>query len=65
MKDEFREVDHQPLKSDPGHPRWNNTAQWARNTMVTDGLLKSNSPRGTWEVTEKGRKYLKAKSVSK
>jgi len=62
MKDQFREVDHQPLKSDPGRPRWNNTAQWARNKMVNDGLLRSNSPRGVWELTENGRKYMNAKS---
>jgi hypothetical protein len=58
MKNDFREVDHQPLKSDPGRPRWSNTAQWARNTMVSDGLLKNNSPHGVWEITEAGRKYL-------
>jgi hypothetical protein len=28
MKDQLRDVDYQPLKSDPTHPRWNNTVQW-------------------------------------
>lgn len=59
MKDQLRDVDHQSLKSDPGHPRWNNTAQWARNTMVADGLLKNNSPRGVWEITAAGRERLR------
>ncbi len=59
MKDTLKEVDFQSLKSDPGRPRWNNTAQWARNTMVEDGLLKKNSPRGVWEITEAGRAMLK------
>jgi hypothetical protein len=60
MKDQLRDVDHLSLKSDPGHPRWNNTAQWARNTMVVEGLLKNNSPRGVWEITVAGRARLRA-----
>ena len=59
MKDQFRDVDLQPLKSDPNCPRWYNTAQWARNTMVEDGLLKRNSPRGVWEITPAGKEYLR------
>jgi hypothetical protein len=60
MNDQLRDVDHLSLKSDPGRPRWNNTAQWARNTMVTEGLLKNNSPRGVWEITAAGRNHLRA-----
>jgi hypothetical protein len=60
MKDQFKDVDHQSLSSDPTRPRWNNTAQWARNTMVQEGLLKKDSPRGTWEITAAGRARLKA-----
>jgi hypothetical protein len=59
MKDQFRDVDYQPLKSDPNHPRWNNTAQWARNTMVAEGLLKGNSQRGIWEIAAAGRERLR------
>jgi hypothetical protein len=59
MKGQLRDVDYQALKSDPTRPRWNNTAQWARNTMVAEGLLKSNSPRGVWELTAAGREYLR------
>ena len=62
IKDEFREVDHQTLKSAPSRPWWNNTAQWARNTMVSDGLLKKDAPHGVWEMSEDGRKHLKANS---
>src|SRR5262249_37151602 len=39
-----------------GEVRWRNTAQWERNVMVEEGLLKKNSPRGVWELTEKGIK---------
>jgi len=58
MKGILRDVDFEPLASDPHNPRWRNAAQWARNSMVNEGLLKSGSPRGVWEITEKGRGYL-------
>lgn len=59
MKGILRDLDFEPLASDPHNPRWRNAAQWARNSMVNEGLLKSGSPRGVWEITEKGREYLK------
>lgn len=30
----------------------------ARNTMRQEGLLKGDSPHGTWEITEAGRDRL-------
>jgi hypothetical protein len=59
MEGQIRDVDRQSLKSDPGLPRWNNTAQWARNTMVVDGLLKNDSPRGVWEIAAAGKEHLR------
>lgn len=56
----LRDVDYEPLASEPDMPRWKNAAQWARNSMVKEGLLKSNSPRGWWEVSEAGIQYLRA-----
>ncbi len=58
MQEVLRDVDHQPLASDPGMPRWRNAAQWARNSMVKEGLLKADSPRGIWEITPQGRAWL-------
>lgn len=58
MKGTLKDVDYEPLASDPDMPRWRNTAQWARNSMVQEGFLKGNSPRGTWEITEAGRKFV-------
>lgn len=52
-------VDYQPVASDPEMPRWRNTAQWARYSMVKEGLLKQDSPRGVWEITEAGHMALK------
>jgi len=55
MKGLLRDVDFEPLASD----RWRNAAEWARNSMVNEGLLKSGSPRGVWEISDTGREYLK------
>lgn len=62
MKGKLSEADYQPLPSTPGTTRWFNTAQWSRNTMVNEGLLRPDSPRGTWEITVAGREYLKRNS---
>lgn len=58
MANHLNEYDHQPLPSTPNEPRWRNTAQWCRNTMVREGLLAPGSPRGVWEITEAGRAEL-------
>lgn len=65
-KDEgrFEEVDYEPLASDQEMPRWRNTAQWARNTMVKEGLLQADSPRGIWEISESGRQWLAQKTMN-
>jgi len=64
MKGVLKPVDEEPLKSEPHTPRWRNAAQWARNSMVNDGLLEADSPRGVWEISEAGREYL-AEHVSR
>lgn len=58
MKAVLKDVDHQPLASSPDNPRWRNTAQWARNSMIKEGLLKADSPRGIWEITAAGRRAI-------
>jgi hypothetical protein len=58
MQGKLKDVDNQPLSSDPDMPRWRNAAQWARDTLVKDGLMHKDSPRGTWEITDEGRKRL-------
>lgn len=54
----LKDVDYQPLASNPDNPRWRNAAQWARNSMVLEGLLKADSPRGVWEISDRGREML-------
>lgn len=58
MRSTLRQVDYEPLASNPEEPRWRNAGAWARNTMVKEGLLKQNSPWGVWEIAEAGRRYL-------
>ena len=59
MKPILKEVDYDPLASGTDNPRWRNAGQWARNSMVHEGLLKADSPRGVWEITEAGRARLR------
>lgn len=58
MKPVLKPVDYDPLASGPDNPRWRNAAQWARNSMIRDGLLKADSPRGVWEISDAGREKL-------
>ncbi|MGH2487146.1 MAG: winged helix-turn-helix domain-containing protein, partial [Ktedonobacterales bacterium] len=58
MKGDLSQVDYEPHASQPHEPRWRKTAQWARYSMVREGLLTDDSARGTWEIADTGRKYL-------
>jgi restriction system protein len=40
--------------------RWRNTAKWARADLKEQGYLAANSPRGIWEITDAGRRYLES-----
>ncbi|MHB1426373.1 MAG: winged helix-turn-helix domain-containing protein [Gemmataceae bacterium] len=60
LGDKLTDADRATLKQ--GEIRWRNTAQFERYAMVGDGLLKKNSARGVWELTEKGIK-LAAKEL--
>jgi hypothetical protein len=51
-------LDRQTLAS--GEIRWANRVHFTRLRMVEQGLLKKGSPRGIWEITEKGRTALHA-----
>ncbi len=35
---------------------WRNRAMWERKKMILDGLLKDDSPRGIWDLTDAGRR---------
>lgn len=54
----LKEVDFEPVGSSPDTPRWTNTAAWARNTLVEKGLLRNDSRRGIWEISDSGIRFL-------
>ena len=56
MKKALMSLDYEMLAS--GTPRWRKNAQFARFTMMREGLLKSNSLHGKWEISEAGRMSL-------
>lgn len=58
MKGRLNEYDHMVLPSDAATPRWRNTAQWARNSLREEGLIRDDTPRSIWEITEAGRQLL-------
>jgi hypothetical protein len=58
MADKLNKYDLATL-SDGETPRWRNTAQWARNAMREEGLIRDDTARGTWAISEKGRNWLK------
>jgi Mrr restriction endonuclease-like protein len=43
-----------------GEVRWQNRARFARLRMKERGLISSDSPRGIWEITDRGRVFLEA-----
>ena len=58
MKPILNEYDYTPINSDPDTPRWRNSTQWVRFSLVKEGFMSSDSPAGTWEITEAGRQWL-------
>ncbi len=56
LKDELtpRDLERQRL----GEMRWRNRVRFARLRMKERGLLSDASPRGVWEITDEGRRYL-------
>jgi restriction system protein len=54
LKGTLNQYDRQSLPSNEKTIRWENTAAWERYAMVQDGLLKDNSPRGIWELSDAG-----------
>lgn len=61
MKSTLKPKDYETHKSDAQQIRWRNAAQWARNLMVnTDGRMKKGTANGRWEISDKGRAWLRS-----
>jgi predicted CopG family antitoxin len=52
VKDRLTELDKESIPS--GVLRWRNRVAWRRFNLVKQGLLKSDSPRGLWELSDEG-----------
>jgi restriction system protein len=59
IRGSLKDADNETLSSAPTTPRWRNTAQWARNSLVKEGLMSSDSPHGVWAITQRGKEFLK------
>lgn len=59
----LKPIDYERHKSN--QIRWRNTAQWARNDMANeDGRMKGDSRNGYWEISDKGRTWLKKEKLT-
>jgi len=52
MSHKFSTRDLERLDNANGEAVWWNSAQWARLDMVKEGVLRNDSPRGIWELSE-------------
>jgi hypothetical protein len=59
MKGVLKALDYAVLPSDGKSIRWRNSAQWGRNAMVNEDGRMKKTKNGIWEISEKGRKWLK------
>lgn len=59
MADQLNTYDYQPIPSNLNSVRWRTTTHQERYTLVQEGLLADDSPRGIWEITVAGREALK------
>nr|WP_277999017.1 winged helix-turn-helix domain-containing protein [Moorella sulfitireducens] len=57
VKDQLLASDLEPIPSGKDI-RWHKNANWCRYKMKEEGLLASDSPRGIWEITSRGREEL-------
>jgi predicted CopG family antitoxin len=58
MRSDLKPIDFKPMQS--GQIRWRSAANFERKHMALERepLIDPNSPRGIWEMTEHGRRYL-------
>lgn len=61
LSDRLTKLDQERVGS--GDIRWENRVHFTRLRLRERGLLKSGSPRGIWELTERGRRAAKKGEV--
>lgn len=53
MTPKLSEGDYESVST--GDPRWWNATCWERSDLVKDGLMRDDSERGVWEISEAGK----------
>jgi len=56
MNDQLKAGDYK-LNAD-GTKKWEKAVHFQRLAMVHEGLLADDSPRGIWQITDKGREWV-------
>jgi len=59
MKSIFKPKDKEKTATRAKELRWQNNTRWARQAMVDDGRMRADSKTGVWEISDKGRAWLK------
>lgn len=61
LAEQLTEVDKEPLLG-RGEIRWENAVRWQGYYLQQEGMLRNDSPRGIWELPEKGRNIARGAS---
>jgi len=61
MRSVLHPADYQKLPQS-SFVRWENRVAWQASNMRREGYIKNDSPRGIWEITDAGRKWLNENS---
>ena len=56
MKETLTDFDFLEVPS--GGQRWHKSANWARYVLAAQGYLRSDSERGYWELSDKGKRWI-------
>ena len=62
LRDQFTPEDLRPIPSVPDQPRWDKTANWARQELAESGLIVRPAKRGIWTISDAGRTWLAEQS---
>ncbi|GBD05820.1 hypothetical protein HRbin20_01416 [bacterium HR20] len=57
MRDQLKQGDFETTATSD-QPRWKVSLYLARSAMVRQGLLRGDTPRGIWAISEQGERYL-------
>lgn len=57
VKDRLTDDDYELVST--GDERWWNATCWERSDLVKEGLFRDDSPRGVWELSDKGFKEVR------